>query len=121
MREIKFRCWDNITKKFSYIVANGGAMMYHELNLGGSIHDLELMQFIGLFDKNKKEIYEGDILKATWGNDNPIYMFVAYQAPEFILKQKKTSKAWSTLNEAGEIQTLWEVTGNLYENPELLK
>jgi len=128
MREIKFRAYD----KRQDMMIPSDQMMRLELNKSGiewvdcwvitpdnegdpeqGLHqinkeDLELMQYTGCKDKNKKEIYEGDIIKLPLDSLNP---------EEVKTVEFNEQGFWSyfTAYEYGE------VLGNKYENPELLK
>lgn len=73
------------------------------------IEDYPLMQFTGLKDKNGKEIYEGDILKNTFGELNE----VRWWDGTFVLGRDGIN----ILNQFTDI----EVIGNIWEHPELLK
>lgn len=124
MREIKFRAWDNYSKSMVYVgfsIPNDG---WRKIE-GDKNFDLELMQFTGLLDKNGKEIYEGDIVKAfhptelaeikvagevAWNPESKNYMYAGWYI-------KPLNKHVVLM--AGDVE--YEIIGNLYENPDLLK
>lgn len=115
MREIKFRI---ITKNNEV-----GFLKWSYIDLRYSLEDLEgdlgwfneenskpetLSEFTGLLDKNKKEIYEGDILQYNpIGSTNVIAERVEFYP----------LTGWSPMIRAfGD----GEVIGNIYENPDLV-
>lgn len=118
MREIKFRAWDKKHKEM--LLGNSPSLwlsFYGKVVQGfdeyGESDDWSnkviLMQFTGLKDKNGKEIYGGDITKH-----------------EYLDKQYLEEVTWSN-NRMGWVGidnsyiNSYEVIGNIYENPELLK
>lgn len=73
-------------------------------------------QFIGLHDKNGKEIYEGDILKGYWNT-----LLVVYFDKDYLqYRVKNTDGNNREISYYGNNMTL-EVIGNIHDNPELLK
>jgi len=109
MRTIKFRAWQEHNKK----------MLSHEdlIDKGWNFEDLNwdesqstLMQFTGLKDKNKKEIYEGDIIK--WGKE---IRKVEFMKGGFFGFKGKT---WDMF--LGDYTDNYGVIGNIYENKDLL-
>ena len=71
----------------------------------------EINQYTGLHDKNGKEIYEGDILKAPYSDCSTQHK-VYFEDGCFKLQFKDLDE-WSEK----EI----EIIGNIYENQELLE
>ena len=133
MREIKFRAW-HIDSKVMVLPVSLTSANFDE--------DYEVMQFAGLKDKNKKEIYEGDIIKSVWCSKkeakgeweteiNYILGVVTFGIQEFFDGGKNTPFPCFYLKlffpNKGE-DVFWisekrkcEVIGNIYENPELIK
>ena len=110
-REIKFRAWNVATKvmvdlkKITPLALN---MDTDGLFIPFS-DGLPLMQFTGLYDKNGKEIYEGDIVQDYKNN---LYQEILYTS--YIIK-------WD-INCFNTRRMSWlsEVIGNIYENGNLL-
>lgn len=132
MREIKFRLWDTQKNKWyknsDCVIELDGSIT--QIDVVGeydgeekhdfkSRNDLVVMQYTGLKDKNGKGIYEGDIVKGkNYGFNNPIryigtveYVYNKFKVIGCRNKYKGTND---------ELSTIYEVIGNVYENPELL-
>ena len=131
MREIKFRAWDKLNYRFlsmplvgidfendcvnSYEIEQISDTEYKTVQ--NVCYSYELMQYTGLKDKNRVEIYEGDILSHHLQGNR----FVEYGSPfkdygGYMLVSKNGMRG--TLNNSDK---LYEVIGNIYENPELLE
>ena len=120
MREHKYRTWDKIENKmyFSDIIwwidASKSYSMfsseYHRLSLELS----DLMDYIGLKDKNNIEIYEGDLI-IQQDYTEPLEVYFCECCACF--KARLNGFANIERIRGGEC----EVIGNIYENAELLK
>ena len=114
MREIKFRAWCKVTKEWVYIyLDNQPGQSGVRFSSSSKTQDEdweEWLQYTGLKDKNKKEAYEMDIIKFADGKTNEI----VWRDGGFTLR-------FSILSCLSELTEDWEVIGNIYENPELLK
>lgn len=120
----KFRAWDK----------SGGEVMlkvyaidfyYRKIRFGSGEDEwrnwddsgeIILMQYTGLKDKNRKEIYEGDIIE---DGDAGIFFEVCFIEDGFWGREINTSS--NDILRLSELVPSCEVVGNIYQNPELLK
>lgn len=109
----QFRAWCNKQKKmFNSSDQKYIGEVFYWLFEG---QDIEIMLSTGLFDRNKVEIYEGDILefdKKEWGGDDDNISVVTWD---------KEGGRWETISGLNRECNEWKtVIGNIYENPELV-
>jgi len=130
MREIKFKVWNPYRKSWAIefaIVWHGDGSYIFEYAKGKDWEthtDFEgfiIVQYTGLKDRNGKEIYKGDRLEEAhdtimenksiksiviWDNDRSMFRLNCHQ---------------NIYLGAEDAELYLEVTGNIYENPELIK
>jgi hypothetical protein len=129
-REIKFRAW-NGKEMFNIDVLAISPCTWDcpdygkkGVSLAYQPH-IKVMQWTGLKDRNGKGIYEGDILKTRADDRDILTCEVVFESPSF-------SRRWlneNTANFRGQkievlpwnTHILYEVIGNIYENPKLLE
>ncbi|MCC2453308.1 YopX family protein [Bacillus cereus] len=128
MREIKFRAWVLKDEALDGLMEN--TMEYDVESFHDPLYEYKrkniiLMQYAGLKDKNGKEIYEGDILDLSLEDDSALRCEIVYQAPSFCRKWHRANTIHLRQREiepmAWNTHILYEVIGNIYENPELLE
>lgn len=145
-REIKFRGKSKYTGEWveGYYVGNNTIIAYNEVvyDLGfidtSLCHDcypVSIGQFTGLYDKNGKEIYEGDILRGdkypfncdgvdnyfaeiVWADNVCGFYRITHKKPNSTVRGISSGN-WEQLDE-DDIKS-FEVIGNITDNPELLK
>lgn len=130
----KFRVWDKNLKKFddtnNYFIGYDGEVRYltwnSEANKGpwgwyvgfrDKRDDVIIQFWTGLVDKNRKEIYEGDIVKG-FGNtilSRGVYE-VIFDNLEIRFRRKLKNGSYHTT-----MLLEYDLIGNIFENSELLE
>ena len=124
MRDIKFRIWDTENNEMLKVqeldfepTFYGGriAIRPDQYNDYFDTEDMILMQYTGLHDKNGKEIYEGDIVKIKYRDED--IGKVIYEHNGFSIDVTNMNKNYGRVS---FVNNFMEVIGNIYDNPELL-
>ncbi|MGH2326549.1 YopX family protein [Leuconostoc lactis] len=117
MREIKFRAW--FSRDNSYVEPHTiQEMIFQKVSdipLDVLYNEFEFEQYTGLKDKNRVEIYEGDIIVNHWDDEERgVVEYDSYDG--FNITPNLSNQAyWSRM------LVELEVIGNIHENPELLE
>ncbi len=130
----KYRAWDKMARKFviinTFSFDENGCII--SIKIGDRIYspnEFVLIKYIGFQDANKKDIYEGDILKDRDGKVNVVVWYdklSGYILGSWLKEGKEKDIDFQTLQEkivdctyfiAGED----EIIGNILQNPELLE
>ncbi|MDE2104288.1 MAG: hypothetical protein KGL39_44030 [Patescibacteria group bacterium] len=114
---IKFRAWDKVQHEmsdpFDLLEAMSRPKGISVNDIGRAASHLVFMRYTGLHDRNGKEIYEGDIIGR--------YHEWATKPVEFKEVKWHLSLNHNGWNIGSGKPMSYEVLGNIYESPELLK
>lgn len=111
----KFRTWNKSNRS----LCSHDKMCYGVDNPNCEATDV--MQYTGLIDKNKKEIYEGDIVKAyhdEWECYNITPVVFINGTFSLGTYWKDGIHDWNSMEQYSSFNM--EVIGNIYENPKLI-
>ncbi|MDO4720942.1 MAG: YopX family protein [Peptostreptococcaceae bacterium] len=128
MRNLKFRAFLKSNRKMydvlmlniidqKALIENAEGREYAKMS------EIELIQYTGLKDRNGQEICEGDVLKAIDIElEDGFFIggfagYVEWDAPAFVFKSGRNGEYADPLNHTDE----FDVIGNIFENPELLR
>lgn len=135
MRTIKFRGKriDNKKWVYGYLADEDYINDINSIDLSSIEVDRDTIgQFTGLFDKNGKEIYEGDIVEkivingygfgfiGEMGFDNGVFGIKHKTCKGYIVSSFVYSSDWNDGHAHGTVLYEYELKGNIYDNPELL-
>ena len=134
MREFKFRVWSIEEKQFispnilEVFDESGDLTAFQYIKTGKlnplymPVENYIIQQYTDLKDKNKKEIYEGDILDFTARYKQTGPVEVIYYGASFgcVVTDDGGLKEFWNLSHIVQ-QHYPEIIGNIFENPELLK
>ena len=112
-REIKFRFWTpdkRMTDEHAGWTENIG--INEALNYSYE-YGYQIMQYTGQKDKNRKELYEGDICKINNGN----ILVCKFRFSRFLIQDIVSQSIFNI----PRYPENFEIIGNIYEHPHLLK
>jgi len=135
MRQIKFRAWNPelgryTTGEFLLSACQKTEIKVVGVSVDGDAEDeneaVIIEQFTGLRDRNTREIYEGDIVKADFSKDgsHDSVQVIEFYEGSFGSRNKNDHFRIPALFSGRAIEGMntnyFEVIGNIHQNPELL-
>jgi len=99
--EYKFRAWSIGKQDWVY---------FGITNVPEWVHEAEVEQYIGLHDKNGKEIYLGDTVKTGWQGE--VKGYVVFEGYSYLVKDSNNKNLYFNHPER------YEVIGNIHNKEE---
>ena len=125
MREILFRVWDKVSKKYrefdgmhdTMTINEDGKVEYYNLQNGSGGDEYILEQFTGIKDRNGKMIFEGDIVHID-NYDEGWDSTVEFKSGAFAVDVEGREYDYTAI---GWTEYEAVVIGNIHDNPEFLE
>lgn len=134
--DLKFRAWDYVDKvMLSWLCITQEAFNRGEFTLmytllANRFHRYKIMPFTGYFDRDNKEIYEGDVIDFCKSSPEKRYApsvikfmhgaFCAIKTPRIDSTKFDFELDFGMPGNCVGSGNPWIIIGNIYENPEVL-
>jgi uncharacterized phage protein (TIGR01671 family) len=124
-RQLKFRAWDKLAKKFTY--PDKGYQGHYVLTLNGQFQNLQngsggdeyvVQQWTGLRDSKGVDIYEGDIVRGKFLDTEYRHLKTINSEVVWVERYACFNIGMEEWRYSGERVT---IIGNVFENSKLLK
>jgi len=132
MREIKFRAWDLDNQRMVYDIILSSDINILNISYIANHWNYVFQQFVERKDNKGTEVYEGDIIECEYYEGLPTTEnidlvwrgVVEWSSDSCFHVVRKTGDGkggYYAIRFGGSAVKRWEVIGNIYENPELIK
>lgn len=121
MREHKYQAWHKHLRYMFQVSAIQFNWFVCEGHKTWTIDEIELREHTGLKDRTGKEIYEGDIVKGTASPMQVLFLHGSFVLADKDMQRRDTWADMRIFEDISQSVTIWEIIGNVYENPDLLE